>query len=101
MTSKKKPYGIEEFKNEFDKLSFAKIIKSYRDCEGLTQAELAIMLGVAPGSLCDLEKGRKIPSPERAFSIASQLGECVEVWVQAAIQDRLDKYNIELQILVA
>ena len=101
MTTKKKKYGSQEFEKEFGRLTFANVIKSYRECEELSQVELAQMIGIASGSLCDLEKGRRIPSPERAYAIASCLGECVEVWVQAAIQDQLEKHNIDLKILVA
>ena len=101
MVGKKTEYGLEEFRKEFGRLTFARVIKSYRECEKLTQTELALVLEITSGSLCDLEKGRKIPSPERAFVIASQLGEPVEIWVQSAIQDQLEKYNIDLQVSVA
>ena len=101
MTTKKIKYGSKKLEKEFGQPTFARVIKSYRECEDLSQTELAIMIGITCGSLCDLEKGRKIPTPERAYSIASTLGECVEVWVQSAIQDRLEKYDIDLKVSVA
>ena len=35
------------------------------------------------------------------MAIASILGECVEVWVMAAIQDRPEKYDIDLKVSIA
>ena len=101
MTTRKKRYGPKEVEKEFGRLTFANVLKSYRECEELSQAKLAQIIGITSGSLCDLEKGRRIPSPERAYAIASTLGECVEIWVQAAIQDQLEKHNINLKVLIA
>ena len=67
-------YGFKDFEKEYGTITFAEIIKSYRLCEELTQTELARILNITSASLCDLERGKKIPSPERAFAIASQLG---------------------------
>ena len=99
--NKKKKYGFKDFEKEYGGITFAEIIKSYRICEELTQTELASILGITSTSLCDLEKGKKIPSPGRAFSIASKLGESEGAWVQAALQDLLRKHNIKLKVSVA
>ena len=98
---RKNSYRLKEFEKEYGVITFAEIIKSYRVCEEFTQTELAATLGITSASLCDLEKGKKIPSPERAFSIASKLGESEGAWVQAALQDLLRKHNIKLKVSVA
>ena len=98
---KKKFYGYEDFEKEYGVITFAEVIRSYRECEELTQVELALKLGITPTSLCDLEKGKKIPSLKRAFSIASKLGESTSVWVQVALQDYFRKQKINLKVLIA
>ncbi|MBI2519532.1 MAG: hypothetical protein HYV97_03920 [Bdellovibrio sp.] len=54
-----------------------------------------------PSSLCDLEKGRKIPSPSRAASIAETLGVSENLWIEVALQDQLREQGIDLKVSVA
>ena len=52
-------------------------------------------------NLCDLERGRKLISPERAAKIAKRIGVPEKVLIQLAIQDSLHaarlKYTVELK----
>ncbi len=98
---KKYKYGTAEFEKEYGRLTFARLLESHRKCEELTQKELADILKISPSSLCDLEKGRKIPTPARAASIAEILGLCAVVWVQAALQDQLDEQGLKMKVSVA
>ena len=47
---------------------------SLRVCDEISQAEFARRLGVSRSHLCDVEKGRKVVSPERAAAWAEILG---------------------------
>ncbi len=67
-------YGIEEMDKEFGPLTFGNALESYRKGEELSQSALAKVLGISPQSLCDLEKGRRIPSVKRAAKIAQLIG---------------------------
>ena len=51
----------------------------------MTQKELAKVLGMSTSILCDLEKGRKIPSPKRVYEMALTLDMCTSLRVQTAI----------------
>lgn len=101
MSTKKIKYGIKELKLDFGPLTFGKLIEAYRLAEELSQKEFSKILEISPASLCDLEKGRRIPSPERAASIARKLKEPESYWVQLAIQDHLDQAGIKLKVSVA
>lgn len=102
MSIKKKTFGVKEFEKRFGKLTFASLLESHRLCEELSQKEFAKILGISPSSLCDLEKGRKIPAPHRAFKIASLLGVSKKLWVEVALQDHLKKEGLEdLKVSVA
>ena len=82
-------------------LTFARAIASVRRCEELSQDECASRLGISKSHLCDVEKGRKTVSPERAAKWARALGYPETVFVRLAIQAELDaaglKYRVEIE----
>mgnify|MGYP005863090465 CR=1 FL=1 len=63
-------YGLEEIEKEHGPLTFGWALWSHRKCEDMIQKEFARLLGITPASLCDLERGRRIPSVKRAAGIA-------------------------------
>ncbi len=97
----KETYGLEEIERDYGPLTFGKALWSHRKCEEMTQKEFAKLLGIAPSSLCDLEKGRKIPSPDRAAKIARKIGMSEKTWVRLAIQDMLRAADLEYTVSVA
>lgn len=99
MTTKIK-FGVKELEEELGGLTFGKLLESYRKSEELSQKEFAQIIGITPSSLCDLEKGRKIPSPSRAFNIANSLGVSENLWVEVALQDQLNDQGIQLKVSV-
>lgn len=99
MTTKIK-FGIKELEQEVAGLTFGKLLESYRKSEELSQKEFAQLIGITPSSLCDLEKGRKIPSPSRAYNIANILGVSENLWVEVSLQDQLNEQGIELKVSI-
>lgn len=100
MTTKIK-YGTSALEKEIGGLSFGKILESHRKSEELSQKELASILGISQSSLCDLEKGRKIPSASRAMQIAQTLGVSDSLWVEIALQDQLNEQGVDMKVSVA
>lgn len=101
MSTKKIKYGSRELEKDIGPLTFGKLIEAYRLAEDSSQKDFASFLEISQASLCDLEKGRRIPSPERAASIARKLKEPESYWVQLAIQDHLDHAGLKLKVSVA
>jgi transcriptional regulator with XRE-family HTH domain len=83
-------------------LTFGRALEAVRKGASLTQDECAHQLGVSKSHLCDVEKGRKTVSPERAARWARVLGYPESVFVRLAIQGALDaaglKYRVELDV---
>ncbi len=96
-----KEYGTEELENEYGPLTFGNALESYRRCEEVTQKEFAFMIGISAQSLCDIEKGRRIPSPRRAAKIAKQLKQPEQFWIQLALQDMLRHEQLDYKVSVA
>ena len=100
MSTRKVKYGTKNLEKELGPLTFGQLLESHRLCEEMSQREFAEELGISASSLCDLEKGRKIPSISRATSIATALGVSVKLWVQVAIQDQLNRENLDYKVSI-
>ena len=68
-------------------------------CDELSQAEFAKRLGISAANLCDLEKGRKVPSLNRVVKIARKLGISDALLVQVALQDMLKRGEAKIHDL--
>ncbi len=79
-------------------LTIAVAIKATREGEGLSQVEFTRLLGISRSHLCDIEKGRKGVSPERAAEFARKLGYSERQWVRLALQDLVDRVGLSLKI---
>jgi transcriptional regulator with XRE-family HTH domain len=81
-------------------LTLGKVVRGVREGEELTLEAFAKKLGVSRQNLCDVEKGRKGVSPERAARWARLLGYPEAQWVRLALQAELDaaglKYRVEI-----
>jgi len=73
---------------------------SLRACDEISQSEFARRLGVSRSHLCDVEKGRKVVSPERAVAWAKILGFPPTVFVKLALQEQLDRAGVKMNVEV-
>lgn len=83
---------------EFGPLTFGVFLRAARTSLDLTQTEMAEKLGIAKGTLCDIEKGRQLVSPTLAVKIARMAKLSEAMAVQACIQDQLQKAKISLDV---
>ena len=94
-------FGLSELQNLRGPITFARLLSSYRYAMNVSQVELSKKLNISRSNLCDLEKGRKIPSPGRAEDFAKKLKELPQYWVEVAVQDLLRtqklKYIVKLE----
>ncbi len=81
-------------------LTFGQLVESHRLCDEISQAELARRLGISRSLLCDIEKGRKLVSPERASQIARCLGYSVNVFVATSLEDQLRRAGLKMRVKV-
>lgn len=95
-----KTYGTKEMVRDIGSLTFANAIEAHRKCEEVSQKNFAKMLGISAQSLCDIEKGRRIPSPRRAAKIAKQIKEPEIFWIRLALQDMLTQEQLNYTVSV-
>jgi transcriptional regulator with XRE-family HTH domain len=81
-------------------LTLGRAIESVRKCEEWSQEQCAKKLGVSKSHLCDIEKGRKTLSPERAARWARVLGYPQSVFIRLAIQSELDTAGLKYRVAI-
>ena len=75
-------YGESDLVKRFGNMTLGLFLIAFREAEDLSQVEFAKKLGISRANLCDIEKGRKIPSPARSARIAKKLKVPEKVLVQ-------------------
>ncbi len=81
-------------------ITLGAFIEAIRQGEEMTQAELAGKLGITKSHLCDIERGRKLVSPERASRFAELLGYSSDQFVRLALQDAVDRAGLPYKVEV-
>lgn len=61
------------------------LLATWRKEKNLTQAELGIMLHVTATSVCDWERGKKLPKIQHAIAIAELTSIPVSAWLPVGV----------------
>jgi DNA-binding XRE family transcriptional regulator len=91
---------IEKLESEVGPLTFGMFLRVSRNSMGLAQQEMANQLGIAKGTLCDIEKGRQAVSVELAKKIAKLAGLSEVMAIEACFTDQLKKAKSKLHVTV-
>ncbi len=82
-------------------LTLGGLLESTRLSEEISQAAFAKKLGISASHLCDIEKGRKVVSPERAARFAKILGRSQQQFVRLALQELIDEAGLKMKVDIA
>jgi len=82
-------------------LSLGTALRAIREGEGWSQTDMGQKLGVSRAHICDIEKGRRSISPERAAYWAKVLGYPEKQMVRLALQALLDEAGLGLKVDVS
>ena len=102
-TKRKRPWDdTDEFFEEISDgpLTLGKALCALRQCDEISQKDFAEKLGISKANLCDIEKGRKLVSPERAARWARILGYPYSSFVRMSLQDLIRQSGIDLLVKV-
>ncbi|SMF47656.1 helix-turn-helix transcriptional regulator [Pseudobacteriovorax antillogorgiicola] len=103
MTTKKKKSKAMKFLEKLTggPLTFADLFRSIREGEEWTQEEYGKLLGLSRQKVCDIEKGRRLPSPEKAVEYAKILGYHPESFAKLIIEEQIKKAGLKLKVIDA
>lgn len=94
-------YNLKNLEKDYGPLTFADLLKLQRKDKGLTQTEMAYILGISKQKLCDFEKGRRFPSIKMAAKWAKKWKHPQDIWIQVVLQDQLRRNKLKLKIFIA
>lgn len=97
-TKTSKRYGKVSLDKKLGPMTFGTFLSSWRESLGVTQAAFAKKLGISPGNLCDIEKGRQLVSARKASEIAERIGYSRTVLVELAINEQLAADGLKLRV---
>ena len=95
MSTKNKARAKTAIRKITGPISFGQMICSFRMAQKRTQVEMAELLGISKQDLCNIEKGRKLVSVERAMLFAHALKMPVKTFAKYALQDQLNKAGLD------
>lgn len=98
MTTKSKFKAKKAIRKISGPISFGEMLHSFRLSKELSQVEMAHTLAISKQDLCNIEKGRKQVSVERAKSFAESLEMPIKTFAKYALQDQLNSAGISGEI---
>lgn len=100
-TEKRKTRGSKDLEKRLGKLTVGEFLNAWRTSEEMSLREFGKLVGFSIPNLCDIEKGRKGVSPEKAQQIAKAIGVPPALLIRLAIEDQLQaaglKYTVEIK----
>lgn len=79
-------------------LTFAKFLEAIRLGESMSQVNFSKKLRISRAHLCDIEKGRRFVSPERAAKFAKILGYSEKRFIKLSLQDQINRAGLDYDI---
>ena len=100
-TKKSKVFGSKDLEKRLGGLGIGEFIHTWRSSEEMSLRDFGKRVGMSVANLCDIEKGRKGVSPEKAEQIAKAIGVPPALLVRLAIEESLRaaglKYRVDVK----
>ena len=81
-------------------LGFGRMLESIRTCDDISQTDLAKKLKISRAHLCDIEKGRRFVTAEKAAKFAKVLGYSINQFVACVLEEQLRRMGLKLKVEV-
>lgn len=99
-TEKRKAYGLKDLEKRLGRQTVGEFLHTWRVTEEMTLKEFGKLVGLSIANLCDIEKGRKGVSPEKAEQIAKALGVPPALLVRLSIEESLQAVGLNYKVEV-
>lgn len=98
--STKKWYGVADLEKRLGPMTMAMSLRSHRMSDYISQTDFAKKLKISKANLCDIEKGRKLVSLERAAKFAKILQMPEAYYVALALGDQLRAAHLKYEVFI-
>jgi DNA-binding XRE family transcriptional regulator len=86
------------FEKEMGRITFGGFLRSARTMSGLSQTDMALLIGISKAGVCDIEKGRQFVSIELAARIAKKCKLSEAMAIKCAIADAIAKAGLKYMV---
>ncbi|MBL7544070.1 MAG: helix-turn-helix transcriptional regulator [Bdellovibrionaceae bacterium] len=90
--------GVESLESKYGPMAVGLFLKAIRESDDISQVDFAKKLKISRANLCDLEKERKLVSPERAAKFARILKVPELALIRLSLQDLLRAAHLNYQV---
>ena len=95
---KRKSYGLKDLEKRLGKLTVGEFLSTWRTAEEMTLRAFGKLVGLSVANLCDIEKGRKGVSPEKAEQIAKAIGVPPALLIRLSIEESLQAAGLHYKV---
>jgi transcriptional regulator with XRE-family HTH domain len=89
---------MKDLEKRLGKLTVGEFLRSWRMSEEMSLKNFGKLIGLSIANLCDIEKGRKGVSPEKAEQIAKALKVPPALLVRLSIEESLQAAGLRYQV---
>lgn len=99
-TDRHKAFGLRNLERRLGKLTIGEFLHTWRTSEEMSLKGFGKLIGLSIANLCDIEKGRKGVSPEKAEQIAKAIGVPPALLVRLSIEESLRAAGLSYRVEV-
>jgi transcriptional regulator with XRE-family HTH domain len=99
-TDRHKVFGPKDLDKRLGKLTVGEFLHTWRVSEEMSLADFGKLVGMSVANLCDIEKGRKGVSPEKAEQIAKAIGVPRALLVRLSIEESLRAAGLRYTVMI-
>ena len=99
MSKAKRVFRLGDLERKYGRLTIGRILKAWRENNGLSQDAFARKVGLSQTRLSELEIGRGWLPPENAHRVGARMGYSPGVMVAVSVEERLAKAGLRYRIL--
>ena len=99
-TDKRRAFGLKDLEKRLGKLTVGELLHSWRVSEEMSLRDFGKLIGMSVANLCDIEKGRKGVSPEKAEQIARAIGVPAALLVRLSIEESLQSAGLRYTVQI-
>lgn len=99
-TDSRTAHGPNSLEARLGKLTVGEFLQTWRTTEELSLKEFGKLTGMSVSNLCDIEKGRKGVSPEKAEAIAKAIGVPPALLVRLCLEENLRAAGLKYSVAI-
>ena|SRR5712692_889724 len=96
----RKAFALKDLEKRLSKLTVGEFLHTWRTTEEMSLKDFGKLISLSVANLCDIEKGRKGVSPEKAEQIAKAIRVPPALLVRLSIEESLEAAGLKYKVAI-